>query len=143
MLARTIVASRPHPVVTAAPDTRAAEAARLLHEKRIGALVILDDKGGIAGILSERDLARGLAQHGGAALDDIHVSSLMSTKVTVCGPDDTVEKLMALMTGLRIRHLPMVEEGKLMGMVSIGDVVKARLDEAANEAQQLRDYIAT
>lgn len=142
MLAKNIVDNRHRAVVTATPETTAAAAARLLHENRIGALVIVDDGGGIAGILSERDIARGVAQHGGGALDNMPVSVLMSTKVTVCCPADEVGKLMSVMTGLRIRHLPMVEDGRLVGMVSIGDVVKATLEETAAEAQQLRDYIA-
>jgi CBS domain-containing protein len=142
MLARNIVDNRHRAVVTATPETTAAAAARLLHENRIGALVIVGADGGIAGILSERDIARGVAQHGGGALDGMPVSGLMSAKVTVCSPDDEVARLMAVMTGMRIRHLPMVEDGGLVGMVSIGDVVKAMLEETAAEAQQLRDYIA-
>ncbi|MEO5336077.1 MAG: CBS domain-containing protein [Magnetospirillum sp. WYHS-4] len=143
MLAKTLVEGRDRAVVTTTPDTTATAAARLLHDRRIGALVVVDGSGAIVGILSERDVARGAALHGGGALDTLPVSALMSPKVTLCNPTDSVEKLMAVMTGLRIRHLPMVEDGKLVGMVSIGDVVKAALEDAAAEAQQLRDYIAT
>jgi len=101
---------------------------------------VVDGKNSIAGIISERDIARGLALHG-ANVSAMKVSELMTSDVLVCSPDDSLEKLMVVMTNNRIRHLPVMDKGKLAGMITIGDVVKARLDEAAMQVDQLREYV--
>ena len=114
----------------------------LLAEKGIGALVVSSDGRRIDGIVSERDVARGLHDRGAGLLAD-PVSSVMTTEVHVCPPDATVDSLARTMTDHRVRHVPVVAEGVLVGIVSIGDVVKARLDELEEERKQLVDYIQT
>ena len=127
-------------VTTTVADQSVNEAAKLLHSKRIGALLVVDDKNSISGIISERDIARGLALHG-ASVSALKVSDLMTSNVLVCSPEDSLEKLMVVMTNNRIRHLPVMDKGKLAGMITIGDVVKARLEEAAMEVDPLREYV--
>jgi len=127
-------------VATAMADDGITAIAQLLHHKRIGALVVVDDERNIVGIISERDIARGLALYG-QELHTLKVRDLMTSAVLVCTPDDTLEKLMEIMTNNRVRHLPVVEEGKLSGMISIGDVVKERLAEATMQIDSLRNYV--
>ncbi len=127
-------------IVSIRPEASVAEAAKLLTEHRIGSVIVLGESGEIAGILSERDLVRGLAMHGGAVAGR-PVSEFMSRDVLTCRPADTIGDLMAVMTRRRVRHLPVVEDGALLGIVSIGDVVKCRLDEAALEVESLRQYV--
>lgn len=129
-------------VITAPPSTPLGAVAAILREKRIGALVISQDGRGIDGILSERDIVAALADHGAQALD-APASTAMTRDVVTCSRRDSVQDLMTVMTDRRIRHLPVAEEGALAGMISIGDVVKARLAEVEAEAAALRDYIAT
>ena len=114
----------------------------LLAERGIGALVVSSDGRRIDGIVSERDVARGLHERGAGLLDD-PVSSVMTTEVHVCPPGASVDSLARTMTDHRVRHVPVVDEGVLVGIVSIGDVVKARLDELEEERRQLVDYIQT
>ncbi len=115
----------------------------LLAEKGIGALVVSSDGSRVDGIVSERDVARGLNDHGAGLLAE-PVSSVMTTQVHVCPPDASVDGLARTMTDHRVRHVPVVaEDGSLVGIVSIGDVVKARLDELETERRQLVDYIQT
>lgn len=116
------------------------EAATLLHRFRIGALVVVDDNGRVSGILSERDLARGLAQEG-PGITRMVVKDLMTQTVLVCTPDDSVEQLMEVMTTNRVRHLPVIENDRLTGIVTIGDLVKSRLEEARLQVESLRDYV--
>ncbi|GHF30541.1 inosine-5-monophosphate dehydrogenase [Kordiimonas sediminis] len=117
------------------------DVAKILGERRIGAIPIMDgDK--IAGIISERDVVRGLAIRGGDVLKD-DVSTLMTKSVTTCATTTTVRQLMEMMTERRIRHVPIVEGGKLVGMVTIGDVVNERLHETEQEAEALKEYIAS
>ena len=97
--------------------------------------------GGLCGIISERDLARGLADHG-AKLLDMRVSQLMTADVVTCSPDDGIDQLMHTMTEGRFRHLPVIEDGRMIGIISIGDVVKHRLQELEAETNLLHDYIA-
>ena len=129
-------------IVSIAPDASVGDAARLLAQHRIGAVMVMEgDK--VAGILSERDIVRGLAQAVDVCLT-AKVSDLMTADVFVCNEDDTVEHLMATMTAKRIRHLPVVgNAGQVVGIVTIGDVVKSRLDETRMEADSLRDYVMT
>ena len=141
MLVRHIVSVSGAEVATARPDATIADAAKLLKERNIGALVITTEDGQLAGILSERDLVRGLPDHG-ADLLALKVKDRMTADVTTCSPDDRVDGIMKLMTDGRFRHLPVVENGKLVGIVSIGDVVKSRLEELESETTTLREYIA-
>jgi CBS domain-containing protein len=126
-------------VVTTTGEMTIGQAAQLLHEHRIGAAVVVD-KGEIVGIISERDIVNALASHGADAVK-MNVDALMTRKVIVCEPDDTINFVMASMTERRIRHLPVVKAGKMLGLISIGDVVKHRLGEIEEEASVLRDYV--
>ena len=125
-------------VVAIAPDTRVGAAAHRLRLEHIGAIIITSD-GHIEGILSERDIVQGLTEHG-AAVIDLPVSALMSRKVHTCRPDAEIRDVMRLMTQHRIRHVPVAENGVLRGIVSIGDVVKSRLEDMELETNVLRDY---
>jgi CBS domain-containing protein len=128
-------------VATTTADRSVADAAAQLHQRRIGALVVVDGRDHIAGILSERDIVRGLARKGAEVLD-LRVGDLMTAAVLTCQPRDSVQTLMATMTANRIRHLPVEEDHRLIGIVTIGDVVKARLQEATQEMDELREYVA-
>jgi CBS domain-containing protein len=139
MLIAQILAGKGSDVVSTRPEATAAEVARLLKDKHIGAVVVLDD-GRLCGIISERDLARGLAEHG-AALLEMPVAALMTRGVVTCAPEDDLRTLMQRMTDGRFRHLPVVKDGELHGIISIGDVVKHRLQELETEAHMLQDYI--
>jgi CBS domain-containing protein len=129
-------------VITIAPDARIGQAVDLLRQKGIGAVVVSTDGETVAGILSERDVVHALAERG-AELLGLSVSALMTRHVFTCKPGDSTADLMAEMTRRRIRHLPVVEDGKLAGIVSIGDVVKSRLDEVEEEANSLRQFITS
>ena len=128
-------------VVTAAASASLAEIAALLSEKRIGAVVIVAEDG-IRGIISERDIVRAVAKFGNEALSKL-ASDWMTARVVMCRPEDTIHDVMQKMTSGRFRHLPVVVDGKLAGIVSIGDVVKHRIEEVEREAEQIREYIAT
>lgn len=127
-------------VVTTAPDKTVAATARLLNVKRIGAVVVCDAQGAVVGIISERDIIRAVAVNGERALE-MPVREVMTREVTSCTADDTIATIMKTMTERRFRHLPVIEDGALKGMVSIGDVVKHRLEETEMEARVLRDYV--
>ena len=129
-----------HDVATIDGSRSVRDALALLADRRIGALVVSADGRRIDGILSERDVARGLHERGAALLDD-PVSSLMTAQVHTCTPATRVLDLARLMTEHRVRHVPVVVGDRLAGIVSIGDVVKARLDELEEERKQLVDYI--
>lgn len=141
MLVSQILKTKGAEVFAANQANTVAIAAALLHERRIGAVVILDDSGDVAGILSERDIVRLLAQEGGEALTR-PVSSCMTRDVLFAKPSETIDSLLSRMTDRRIRHLPVVEGGKLAGIVSIGDLVKAKIAETEAEAEGLKAYIA-
>jgi CBS domain-containing protein len=127
-------------VTTITPQATIRDAAALLRREKIGAVVVSSDGAKVDGILSERDIVHGLAERG-AALLDAGVAELMMRRVFTCAPPDSVCDLMATMTERRIRHIPVLREGKLAGIVSIGDVVKQRLDEIEYEASSLRSFI--
>ena len=126
-------------VATITKEQTVAEAVAALCAHRIGALVVSPDGQRIEGIVSERDIVRTLNEN--AALMSVAVSSIMSTDVSTCAPDDDLESLMSTMTDRRIRHLPVVDGGRLVGIVSIGDVVKSRIGELVKDKNELVDYI--
>ncbi len=129
-------------VVTIRSDASVAEAVQRLRDEKIGALVVSSDARAVDGVISERDVVVGLADR---ALDlrDVKVKDLMTSRVATCSPGDSVEKIMVAMTERRARHFPVVDGGRLVGIVSIGDVVKNRLEELKLERNVLRDsYIA-
>ena len=128
-------------VATIRPDATIAEAVEMLNRERVGALVVSEVGGEVAGVLSERDIVRALGRFGEDLLSR-PVDEIMTRNVISCEPGDTVGELMSEMTNRRIRHLPVVVEGRLRGIVSIGDVVKNRLDEVEFEASSLRSFIA-
>jgi CBS domain-containing protein len=127
-------------VVTIAKETTVAEAVQALERHGIGALVVSDDGSHIDGILSERDVVRALGRHGGDLLDH-PVHTIMTANVVTCAPDNDVESLMSAMTDNRVRHVPVVVDGKLAGLVSIGDVVKSRIGELEKDRKELEEYI--
>jgi CBS domain-containing protein len=142
MKVASILRTKGSDITTAAADTTVADAARLLKEKRIGAVVISNDAKTVLGILSERDIIHALVDRGGAVLER-PVSELMTRKVITCSPDDSISDLMAQMTERRVRHLPVIGDGVLCGMVSIGDIVKNRIEEVETEASAMREYITS
>jgi len=142
MAVAAILKQKGHDVVTASGTVSVSNVAHILSERRIGALVILDDRGEIAGIVSERDIVNALAQRGPAVLDE-PASRIMVTDVVTCAPEDTVVFLMEIMTERRIRHLPVLGPNGLDGIVSIGDVVKMRIAEAELEAEEMKRYIVS
>ena len=134
-----IIQTKSSVVKTVRPEASARELSVRLHADQIGAMVVSDDGKSIDGIVTERDLAYGLAEHG-SALPTIAVSKLMTKIVLVCSPDDSITHVMKLMTQRRVRHLPVREGADLVGIISIGDVLKHRLDELELEANVMRDY---
>jgi CBS domain-containing protein len=129
-------------VFTASPDLPLLDIAELLGAHRIGCIVIADGDGKVAGIVSERDIVREIARAGSKVLKE-PVEVCMTKTVVTCRESDTIDMLMAEMTAHRFRHLPVVERGQLVGLVSIGDVVRMRIAEAEMEAAAMREYIAT
>jgi CBS domain-containing protein len=127
-------------VATIRPDATLSEAAEQLTEHGIGALVVTDDDVHVAGILSERDIVRRVAREAASALSQT-VGTAMTSPVTTCTPGTAVDELYRVLTEQRIRHVPVVEAGRLVGIVSIGDLVKWRMEELADEAHHLQDYV--
>ncbi len=127
-------------VIATGPAETVAATARLLNYQRIGAVLVRDAKDNVVGVISERDIIRGIAVNGARALD-MEVRELMTREVVSCKPTDTISEVMRVMTTRRFRHLPVMEDGALKGMISIGDVVKYRLEETEMEARVLRDYV--
>lgn len=136
-----LLGDKGHDVVTVQPDRTLAEAARILSGKRIGAVVVTAADGALCGILSERDIIRALGESGAAALEK-PVSQAMTAKVVTCRPQTSIDELMEMMTSGRFRHVPILEDGRIAGIVSIGDVVKHRVAEIEAESRAMRDYIA-
>ncbi len=128
-------------VTCISPNVTVMEVARRLSAKRIGAVVVTASDGAVVGIISERDIIRVVGQHGIDALE-WPITEVMTRRVVTCRESDTVGHLMQLMTERRIRHLPVVEDGRLVGIISIGDVVKHRVAEVEHEAIAMRDYIS-
>jgi CBS domain-containing protein len=141
MYVSDILKAKGNNVITLRTTEPVSAAVSLLAENRIGAVLVTDERGGIAGILSERDVVRGMHAHGDKAFAK-PVSELMTAEVVTCDPKDPVAAIMGMMTAQRFRHVPVVQEGKLVGMISIGDVVKSRIEEAQSEVEALRHYIS-
>jgi CBS domain-containing protein len=142
MTVAAILKEKGREVVTADPGTSLTDICALLAEKRIGAVVVTDKSGSVKGIVSERDIVRAVARDGAAALAK-PVGGVMTREVVSCAEGDSNALLMAKMTESKFRHMPVVNAGKLVGIVSIGDVVKRRIAEAEFEAKAMREYIAT
>lgn len=142
MTVKSILSEKGVEVITLEADASLARAAQLLGAKRIGAVVITTGDRQIAGILSERDIVRVIGEMGAEALS-LPVERVMTTRVTTCHEGHTVHDVMEIMTRGRFRHLPVEHEGRLAGLISIGDVVKRRIEEVEREADQIREYIAT
>ncbi len=137
----TILKSKGSDVSTLGPNVTLQDAARLLTEQRIGAVVIVNGQS-LAGILSERDIVKAIAAHGAVALAK-PVRDVMTTRVVTCDLNDSVDEIMDSMTAGRFRHLPVVEAGTLIGIISIGDVVKHRMAETVMETEALKLYISS
>ena len=142
MTVKAILSKKGSEVHTIDPTTNLAAASKLLTERKVGALVVTGPDSRVIGIVSERDIVQELAAHGAAALD-LPLTAIMTRKVMTCSASDTISSVMERMTEGKFRHLPVVEQGRLAGIVSIGDVVKHRLQEMEHEQSALRDYIQT
>jgi CBS domain-containing protein len=142
MTVSVILVHKGRDVVTIDPAESLAQAIRLLAEKRIGAAIVLGADRRIAGIISERDIVRALAARGAAVLDE-PISGTMTRKVVTCNENETVASIMERMTAGKFRHVPVVDQGRLVGLVSIGDIVKHRVYEMERESVAMRDYIMT
>jgi CBS domain-containing protein len=142
MTVKVILSRKGGDVVTIDPESNLATAVQLLAKRRIGAVVITGQDQRVAGILSERDIVRALAERGPPALEE-SVGNVMTRKVVTCNETETVGDIMERMTSGKFRHLPVVEQGQLAGIISIGDVVKYRLEEMERESNALREYILT
>ena len=136
-----LLSGKGHDVISVQPHRTLSEAIRTLSEKRIGAVVVMGADGALVGILSERDIIRALGELGAGALESA-VSRSMTSKVVTCRPQTSVDELMEIMTTGRFRHVPVVENGRVTGIVSIGDVVKHRVAAIEAESRAMRDYIA-
>ena len=141
MQVKEILAKKGRDVATISEGRTVNDALRLLRERGIGALIVTGTSGPLVGIFSERDVVRAIAMNGPDALA-MAVADFMSTTVTTCREATTIDSLMALMTEKRIRHVPVVEDGVLSGMVSIGDVVKWRVDELEHDKRELIEYVS-
>src|ERR1700730_17653686 len=141
MTVRAILDSKGHQIQSVEPDAKLSAAIKVLAERKIGAVLAMS-KGHIEGILSERDIVRVLGERGAAVLDE-PVSAVMTRKVVSCKQADTVAAIMEMMTSGKFRHLPVTEEGRVVGLISIGDIVKWRVREYEAEQEALREYIKT
>jgi CBS domain-containing protein len=141
MLITEILKSKGDLVFTISPDEKVADAVALLDQRRVGALVVLSAEDRVVGIFSERDVVRTVARDGAGALSHA-VETVMTRDVIFAEQGETVDSLLSRMTDRRIRHLPVCEEGRLVGLVSIGDLVKSKIAESVAEAQSLKQYIA-
>jgi CBS domain-containing protein len=141
MTVRAILDSKGHQIESVGPDAKLSAAIKILGERRIGAVLVMN-QGRMEGILSERDIVRVLGERGAAVLEE-PVSAVMTRKVVSCRQSDTVSAIMEMMTLGKFRHLPVVEDGKVVGLISIGDIVKSRVQEYEREQEALRDYIKT
>ena len=141
MTVRSILDTKGHEIQSVEPDVKLSAAIKILGERKIGAVLVMN-QGHIEGILSERDIIRALASRGATALEE-PVSRSMTEKVVTCTCQSAINEVMEMMTQGKFRHVPVVEGGRLVGIVSIGDIVKHRLAEVEAETRAMRDYIAT
>lgn len=141
MTVRSILNTKGHQIVSVEPDVKLAAAVTLLAEKKIGAVLVMNQSR-LEGILSERDIVRVLGERGAGVLEE-PVSQVMTSKVVTCKETDTVAELMEMMTTGKFRHLPVLDNSKVVGLISIGDIVKRRVQEYESEQEALRDYIKT
>lgn len=141
MTVERILQAKGRAVKTAQIADTLVDAARQLKAERIGAVVVVGADGGVEGILSERDIAHAVASHGAKALE-MTVGNAMTRAVITCTRTEKIDDVMSKMTGRRIRHLPVIEDGRLCGMVSIGDVVKSKIEDVEAEAAALRGFIS-
>ncbi len=139
---KTILAAKGGDIFCIEPAADLAAAAKLLSTHRIGVAVIRGAGGRLAGILSERDIVRAVSEYGAAALS-LPVAQVMTRNVMTCGEDDPIAGIMEKMTAGKFRHMPVLKDGRLVGLVSIGDVVKQRVEEIERDADAMRDYIRT
>ena len=142
MIVSQLLKSKGSQVYTVSEETNIIEISRILSEKRIGVAVIINESKSVIGIISERDIIRGLAKYGETVLD-MPSKALMTKNVITSGLDSHIDELMREMTNSRIRHMPIVEDEKLVGLISIGDVVKNRVEALQAEGDMLREYIAS
>ena len=142
MLVSQILNEKGREVLGIQPEATLQDAAAVLTRNRVGALIIRGDGGKLTGIISERDIVRAISEYGPAALT-LQVRARMTNEVAVCEENDTIAEIMETMTRCRFRHMPVMQNGKVTGIISIGDVVKTRIDETLREAQALKEYIAT
>lgn len=138
---QTIINRKGAEVVTITPAATLGKAAALLATHNIGAVVVSNDGETVEGILSERDIVRRFASDEGVATSSVSVSATMTSDVHVAAPDTSIDDLMETMTTHRVRHVPVVDDRKLVGIVSIGDVVKNRMDELETQAKSLKEYV--
>ncbi|WP_425998258.1 CBS domain-containing protein [Caulobacter sp. DWR1-3-2b1] len=141
MLVSQILKDKGDLVFTASPQETVGAAAALLHARKVGAMVVVDGDEAIVGILSERDIVRVIAKEGASALNK-PITACMSAEVIFAHPEESIDILLERMTDRRIRHLPVVRDGRLAGIISIGDLVKYKINEAQAEADGLKAYIA-
>jgi CBS domain-containing protein len=142
MIVKAIIDNKGHEVLTIEPGASLDSAAKLLAERRIGAVVVLGADDRVVGILSERDIVRAIAERGAGAMQE-QVSQVMTRKVVTCTLDETIHSIMERMTAGKFRHVPVIEQGRLAGIISIGDVVKNRIVEMEQESDALKSYIQT
>ncbi len=142
MYVRNVLQFKGHEIISVSPDNSLLEVAKTLRENKIGAVLVCEDAGRMCGVLSERDIIIAIAKHGSNILGG-KVSDFMTEGVYTCSLDDDMKKVMEQMTRRRVRHLPVVDEGNVIGMISIGDVVKQRMAETEAEAEALKSYITT
>lgn len=142
MIVRTVLKHKGDRVITVASTDRIDHVCRVLSDNRIGAAPVCDPDGGLVGMLSERDIVLSLARAGGSCLD-LTAADLMAQEIVTGTPEDSIDDIMVLMTEGRFRHLPIIDQGTLAGIISIGDVVKARIAEIELERDAMKQYIAT
>ncbi|GIL00311.1 MAG: inosine-5-monophosphate dehydrogenase [Alphaproteobacteria bacterium] len=142
MTVASILAAKGRNVLTAGPDTPLSAIIDSLARHKVGAIVVTNAAGAVVGIVSERDIVREIAGRGAGVLDE-PVANCMTRKVVSCAESDTVNDVMNVMTVNRFRHLPVVSNGRLAGIVSIGDVVKRKIEQVERDAEEMRNYIAT
>ena len=141
MTVRTILDTKGHHILSIEPEEKLSAAVKILGERKIGAVLVMSN-GGVEGILSERDIVRVVGERGASVLDE-PVSEVMTRKVVSCRESDTVAAIMEMMTNGKFRHLPVLEGDRVVGLISIGDIVKWRVQEYENEQEALRQYIKT